>query len=44
MNDAMKEYPWTLAVNIIVGGGAQLVSEAVEHWIREQRHVAKRFT
>ena len=43
MEDAMKDFPWTLPVDIIVGGGSQLVSEAVEHWIRKERQIAKQF-
>jgi hypothetical protein len=40
----MKELPGTVEVNIIAGGGNQIVAEAVEHWIREKRNVGKRFT
>lgn len=43
MDDAMKDFPWTLPVNIIVGGGSQLLADKVENWIREKRKVAKRF-
>ena len=43
INDAMQDFPWTLPVNIIVGGGNQLLAEVVEHWIREEKQVAKRF-
>jgi hypothetical protein len=39
----MKEHPYTLPVNIITGGGSQIVADAVEHWIRENRNVANRF-
>lgn len=41
---AMKEHPYTLPVNIITGGGSQIVSDAVENWIRENRNVANRFS
>lgn len=44
MEEAMKGHPWTLSVNIICGGGCQIISSAVEQWIRESRNVAKRFT
>ena len=43
LDEAMKEHPYTLAVNIISGGGCQIVADAVEHWIRENRNVANRF-
>ena len=43
MDQAMTEFPWTLPVDVIVGGGSQLLSEAVQHWIRENRNVANRF-
>eukprot|EP00956_Cyclotella_meneghiniana_P004018 scaffold4876_cov64-Cyclotella_meneghiniana.AAC.3 len=43
INDAMQDFPWTLPVNIIVGGGNQLLAQVVEHWIREEKQVAKRF-
>eukprot|EP00804_Cyclotella_cryptica_P019146 CCRYP_017801-RA/>CCRYP_017801-RA protein AED:0.08 eAED:0.05 QI:0/-1/0/1/-1/0/1/0/115 len=43
MNEAMREFPWTLRVDIITGGGSQILAEAVEHWIREKRNVANRF-
>ena len=44
IDEAMKESPWTVGVNIITGGGNQAVAEAVEHWIREKKNVANRFT
>jgi DNA-nicking Smr family endonuclease len=44
INEAMKESLCTVEVNIIAGGGNQIVAEAVEHWIREKRNVANRFT
>ena len=44
LNAAMKEHPYTIPVNIICGGGNQVLSEAVEHWIRETRHVANKFS
>ena len=43
MDEAMKGSPWTVGVNIITGGGNQIVAEAVEQWIREKRNVANRF-
>jgi DNA-nicking Smr family endonuclease len=43
INEAMKESPWIVGVNIIAGGGNQIVAESVEHWIREKRNVANRF-
>jgi hypothetical protein len=43
MEAAMREYPWTLNVDIINGGGSQILAESVELWIREKRTVAKRF-
>jgi DNA-nicking Smr family endonuclease len=43
LDAAMKEHPYTLPVNIITGGGSQIVADAVEHWIRENRNVANRF-
>ena len=43
LDAAMKEHPYTLPVNIITGGGSQIVADAVEHWIRASRNVANRF-
>jgi hypothetical protein len=43
LDTAMKEHPYTLPVNIITGGGSQIISDTVEHWIRENRNVANRF-
>jgi DNA-nicking Smr family endonuclease len=43
LDAAMKEHPYTLPVNIITGGGCQIISDTVEHWIRENRNVANRF-
>ena len=37
MENAMHEYPWTVVVNIIYGGGNQIISESVEHWIRKTK-------
>ena len=40
---AMKgEYPWVIPVNIVCGGGAQILSEVVQNWIRTTRQVANR--
>ena len=40
---AMKgEYPWVVPVNIVCGGGAQILSEVVQNWIRTTRQVANR--
>jgi hypothetical protein len=44
IDEATKELPGTVGVNIIAGGGNQIVAEAVEHWICEKRNVGKRFT
>ena len=35
-------YPFVSAVDIITGGGHQILSEVVENWIKRQRHVARR--
>jgi DNA-nicking Smr family endonuclease len=43
LDAAMNEHPYTLPVNIITGGGCQIISDTVEHWIRENRNVANRF-
>ena len=43
MDQAMAEYPWTLPVNIVTGGGSQVPAEVVEHWIGQNVHVANRF-
>eukprot|EP00956_Cyclotella_meneghiniana_P001856 scaffold2028_cov74-Cyclotella_meneghiniana.AAC.16 len=40
---ANRSHPYTVNVDVICGGGKQLLSEAVEQWIRESRHVANRF-
>ena len=38
---AMKgEYPWVIPVKIVCGGGSQLLSEAVENWIKKNDQVA----
>jgi DNA-nicking Smr family endonuclease len=42
LDAAVKEHPYTLPVNIIAGGGSQIVADAVQHWIRES-NVANRF-
>ena len=36
------ESPWVLPVDIICGGGSQILSEAVKDWIRSNRQVANR--
>jgi hypothetical protein len=38
INEAMKEHPSTVRVDIITGGGHQIL-----HWIRENKQVANRF-
>ena len=43
IDDAMKDYPYTVRVDIITGAGYQVLSETVEQWIRENRTVANRF-
>ncbi|KAL7505371.1 hypothetical protein ACHAXN_002859 [Cyclotella atomus] len=43
LDAAMKEHPYTLPVNIITGGGSQIVADAVYCWILENRNVANRF-
>jgi hypothetical protein len=35
----MKEFPWTVGVDIIAGCGNQIIAEAVEKWIRKNRVV-----
>ena len=35
-------YPFVSAVDIITGGGHQILSEVVEKWIKSKRHVARR--
>jgi DNA-nicking Smr family endonuclease len=43
IENAMRgSYPFCSAVDIITGGGAQILSEAVEMWIQKQKHVARR--
>ena len=44
LDEAMKEHPYALAVNIISGGDCQVLAEAVERWIRENMNVANRFS
>lgn len=40
---AMKgESPWVTPVDIVCGGGSQLLSETVKGWIRANRQVANR--
>ena len=36
------EFPFLVPVDIICGGGNQVLSDAVAHWIRSNRHVANR--
>lgn len=44
MDAAMKsEYPWTVRVDIITGGGSQIVADSVDQWIRRNKNVARRF-
>ncbi|KAL7512497.1 hypothetical protein ACHAXN_009786 [Cyclotella atomus] len=43
IGEAMKEDNCKLPVNIISGIGSQVISEAVEQWIRVNRNVANRF-
>ena len=45
LNDWVKtamegEYPWVMPVDIICGGGSQILSETVEGWIKEKNNVA----
>jgi DNA-nicking Smr family endonuclease len=40
MSDAMKDFPYTCRVDIVTGGGNQILAETVEHWIQEKRHIA----
>eukprot|EP00956_Cyclotella_meneghiniana_P026748 scaffold58594_cov77-Cyclotella_meneghiniana.AAC.4 len=41
MDTAMKgEYPWVLPVDIICGGGNQILSETVKTWIKCKKNVA----
>jgi DNA-nicking Smr family endonuclease len=35
-------YPWVVRVDIVCGGGAQILGETVEQWIKEQKNVAHR--
>jgi len=39
---AMKEESFTIPVDIVCGGGNQILSEVVEQWIRKNRQVANR--
>ena len=39
---AMKEESFTICADIICGGGNQILSEVVERWIRQNKHVANR--
>lgn len=34
------EYPWVITVDIICGGGNQILSETVETWIKSKTNVA----
>ena len=41
MDTAMKgEYPFVVQAVIVCGGGAQILSEVVENWIKEKKNVA----
>ena len=41
VDTAMKEtHPFVMQAKIICGGGSQILSEGVEHWIRDNRFVA----
>jgi hypothetical protein len=41
MDTAMKgDYPWVMPVQIICGGGNQVLSETVETWIKGNKNVA----
>ncbi|KAL7541671.1 hypothetical protein ACHAXR_011111, partial [Thalassiosira sp. AJA248-18] len=43
VDTAMRgEYPWVISVDIICGGGSQILSGAVKLWIRSSRKVANR--
>ena len=44
MTTAMKDHPYTVNVDIVCGGGHQILSEVVETWIRDQKNVANQFT
>eukprot|EP00578_Thalassiosira_sp_NH16_P002003 CAMPEP_0181130940 /NCGR_PEP_ID=MMETSP1071-20121207/30142_1 /TAXON_ID=35127 /ORGANISM="Thalassiosira sp., Strain NH16" /LENGTH=584 /DNA_ID=CAMNT_0023217065 /DNA_START=111 /DNA_END=1861 /DNA_ORIENTATION=- len=42
VNEAMRgSYPWVIPAVVICGGGNQILSEAVEGWIRRNENVAK---
>ena len=41
VDTAMKgEHPWVIPVDIICGGGSQILAETVERWIKENKKVA----
>ncbi|KAL7539744.1 hypothetical protein ACHAXR_009565 [Thalassiosira sp. AJA248-18] len=43
VDTAMKgEYPWVIPVDIICGGGSQILSEVAQKWIRTKSQVANR--
>ena len=43
VDTAMKgEYPWVIPVDIICGGGTQVLSDTVKDWIQSSRQVANR--
>jgi DNA-nicking Smr family endonuclease len=43
VDTAMRgEYPFVIPVDIICGGGSQILSEVVSNWIRTKRQVANR--
>ena len=41
VDTAMKgQYPWVIPVDIVCGGGNQILSETVETWIKSKTNVA----
>mmetsp|Transcript_43849 Transcript_43849/g.92216 ORF Transcript_43849/g.92216 Transcript_43849/m.92216 type:complete len:547 (+) Transcript_43849:199-1839(+) len=36
----LGEYPFVIPVNIVCGGGNQILSEAVENWVRQNENIA----
>lgn len=41
VDTAMKgQHPWVISINIICGGGNQILSEVVENWIRYNENVS----
>ena len=43
MDAAHDDHPYTINVDIICGGGSQILSEVVEAWIKTSKNVANRF-